>query len=144
MNALWPERRLAPRRAIASTAGRLSFRPPAGPTLEVVDVSPGGARVESGGALTPGARLTLRPVGVDRSNAPLPVLVVYCRVTALSGGGGLRFQAGLQIEPGRHYPHAFVTVAGGQELPALRAPGTHVAGINDSTSRRRSCVSVID
>ena len=84
--------------------------------LSVVDLSPGGARVESSRGLQPGARLAVRPSGGARDAASMPAQVVYCRVAALTGPAGVTYHAGLRFGAGTCYSDSMLPHDSGQLL----------------------------
>ena len=106
MTAPTNDRRRAPRYAVGRAPEGLTLRPTAGPVLNVIDLSPGGARVESSRALPPGAQLAVRPIAASRDAALMPAQVVYCRVATLAGPAGVTYQAGLCFEAGTCYSDA--------------------------------------
>jgi hypothetical protein len=80
-----------------------------GMTADVINVSPGGALVETSARLAPGTKLSLRPFST-RTGIVFQAAVIHCQVWSLGLASGLRFRAGLCFDPGSDYPP-------GQPLP---------------------------
>ncbi len=91
------ERRQHVRRAPLPADGIVSARVRAGSVAEVINVSPGGALVETPHRLLPGTLLDLRIDGLHRHSA-VRAHVVHCALHAIGAGGQLRFRGGVLFE----------------------------------------------
>lgn len=87
------------RRAVRRPAGHFGFATPAvlrpGVTVAVVELSAGGALVESSARVRPGASTELGLDGVDGRRCAVPARVVRCWVTALDP---LRYRCAVTFE----------------------------------------------
>jgi hypothetical protein len=88
------ERRAAPRYDVAAFVEPMVCRVNPGHEVELVNVSAVGACVEAVFALLPGRPLQLHAHGRER-RAAIEARVVWCRVTAVMAGRGVRYTAGL-------------------------------------------------
>ena len=88
------ERRAGHRRAAGEVDVRVTLRP--GRVLQVVDISPGGAQVETDRPLQPGTRVHVRVSFGDRTIS-LAALVLRCHVSILHAGG-ITYRGALAFE----------------------------------------------
>lgn len=84
-----------------------------GPRVELVDISPGGALVETHAQLKPGTSHTLEIVG-ERVGT-IPVRVVRCQVAAIAGTGAV-YRGGFEF---KHLLDVNTALRAGQTAPAV-------------------------
>jgi hypothetical protein len=96
------ERRAAPRYDVAAFVEQMVCRVNPGHEVELVNVSAAGVCVEAAFALLPGRPLQLHAHGPGHGpghgrgrRAAIEARVVWCRVTAVMAGRGVRYTAGL-------------------------------------------------
>jgi hypothetical protein len=90
------ERRAAPRHDVASLVEPMVCRVNPGHEVDLVNVSSVGACVEAAFALLPGRPLQLHAHGRGR-RAAIEARVMWCKVTAVMSGRGVRYTAGLSF-----------------------------------------------
>ena len=142
VTAPWLERRHAPRCAVGPAPTRLTLRPRVGPVLDVVELSAGGARVESTGALKPGSSLAMRPTGAAFDTTPMLAHGVYCRIGSLRGPEGVTYQSGLRFDASSYYPGPPHAHGDGQFLLARWDRHAAHEGPHDVSSSRSPLVPV--
>jgi hypothetical protein len=92
------ERRAAARYDVGAFVEQMVCRVNPGHEVELVNVSAAGACVEAAFALLPGRPLQLHAHGPGHGRgrrAAIEARVVWCRVTAVMAGRGVRYTAGL-------------------------------------------------
>ena len=97
------ERRASARRTRAQCAWLLAARLRPGRDVRVLDLSNGGALVEAGGRLMPGASIVLHLVSV-RGHHTLRGTVLRCYVSAIDQSTGVRYRAALAFDHGFAVP----------------------------------------
>jgi len=92
-----PDRRSSPRRTSAECAWLVAARLRPGREARVLDLSGGGALVETAVRLMPGTSTVLHLVGVRRRHT-IRGTVLRCYVSALDRSTGVRYRAALRFE----------------------------------------------
>ena len=95
------ERRASPRRTHRECRWLVAARLRPGREVHVLDLSSGGALVEAGVRLMPGAPFVLHLVGVDDSRHTIRGIVLRCHVSAVDESAGVRYRAALGFD--RHF-----------------------------------------
>jgi hypothetical protein len=108
-----PERRAQRRRIVEPGHSSLAVRLRTGPSLRVIDLSPGGLLVETPVRLLPGHSVDLvLHTGAEQVFAR--GLVVHSRVGTIRGGAELRYRAGLCLAGGTDYSDTGTARAAGE------------------------------
>ena len=89
------DRRTETRLALSNDSVRVTLRP--GCTVQIVDVSPGGALVQGERPLRPGSRVHIHVAGHARTFA-VAARVLRCAVWALHPTDGVTYRGALQFE----------------------------------------------
>jgi hypothetical protein len=97
------ERRSSPRRSSAQCAWLIAARLRPGRDVQVLDLSSGGALVEAGVRLLPGAPVVLHLVG-DGGAHTIRGIVLRCYVSALDRCAGVRYRAALAFDQSFRIP----------------------------------------
>ena len=102
MDGAIAERRTGRRRGAGDVDVSVTLRP--GRLLQVVDISPGGAQVETDRPLRPGTRVHVR-ISLSERTISLAACVLRCHVSLLHAGGvtyrgALAFEECCPVEPG--------------------------------------------
>ncbi len=101
------ERRSSPRRSGAKCAWLVAARLRPGRDISVLDLSSGGALVEAGVRLLPGAPFVLQLVGADGWCPSIRGTVLRCHVSALDPSTGVRYRAALAFDRALPLPDEF-------------------------------------
>jgi hypothetical protein len=115
MNRNW-ERRGADRQPPDTGVGALTLTLRTGATVEVIDISAGGALVETSVRLEPGTNLAIRAFAT-RTGVVRRAVVIHCRVWSLYIRSGIRFRAGLRFELCSCFPVKGLTHVSGNKVP---------------------------
>jgi hypothetical protein len=110
------DRRHADRRSAGAGLSSLTLALRTGTTLEVIDMSAGGALVETSARLEPGTNLAIRALST-RTGVVHRATVIHCRVWSLDRRSGIRFRAGLRFATSSGYPSKESPRVCGNALP---------------------------
>jgi len=111
------DRRHADRRSGDAELSALTLALRTGTTVDVIDMSAGGALVESSARLEPGTNLAIRAFST-RTGVVNRATVIHCRVWSLDIRSGIRFRAGLRFETCSGYPSKRPPRVCGNGLPS--------------------------
>jgi len=110
------DRRHADRRSAGAGLSSLTLALRTGTTLDVIDMSAGGALVETSARLEPGTNLAIRALST-RTGVVHRATVIHCRVWSLDSRSGIRFRAGLRFATCSGYPSKESPRVCGNALP---------------------------
>jgi len=111
------DRRGADRQPADASLGVPTLALRTGATVDLIDISAGGALVETSARLEPGTNLTIRPFST-RTGVAHRAIVIHCRVWKLGNRSGIRFRAGLCFETCSHFPLKQPARVSGNKLPS--------------------------